>query len=532
MARPAALGVRALKGVGRAPGSVAGPPAAPAPGAPGSPGSLAGRALLVLALVQGTSVTLSFAVRLDPSGRAATLVTLVWLAGYALAAWTLLARDAAPRIAWLARYRSSLLLLVAGVIASISWSIAPALSAERAVHLTGSTLVALAIGFTVPLAALLRIAAVAFGAIMLGSVAAALLMPSIGIENYQGRAVWRGVTASKNTLGFWAAASVLLFAVRALGTRTRARRAGDVALGLVSLLCLFKSVSATSALALGAGLAAMAYLQASASLRLGPLASGALALLGAALAAFALGTIDTVELIGRSGDLTGRAELWEQTRALIASRPLTGYGYGTIWYPTETSLWIQRSLLELGWVTYHAHNGPLQLASEIGVPLTALALVFALQQLVEIVHCRHRRNDPGLAFVFGFTIALLVSNYAEARLVVNRELYWILMVALPVSMLRQVTLHPSAARAGVPRPAPRRLSPGTRAALAGRRRSSIARTALKASLAARLDAGTGARAGSPDSPEPSAPHASSGSPSRPPSHPPSPSGDPVPERSP
>ena len=141
--------------------------------------------------------------------------------------------------------------------------------------------------------------------------------------------------------------------------------------------------------------------------------------------------------------------------------------------------------------------------------------MFALQQLVEIVHCRYRRPDPGIVFTFGFTVALLVSNYAEARLVVNRELYWILMVALPLSMLRQITL-PRDAAVGPRRAASgHRLSPDTRAALAGRRRASIARTAIKARLAARLDARPDAR---PDAlPAPPLP---------------SPPGDPSPERSP
>ena len=50
-----------------------------------------------------------------------------------------------------------------------------------------------------------------------------------------------------------------------------------------------------------------------------------------------------------------------------------------------------------------------------------------------------------MLFVLGFTVALLVSNYSEARLLVNRELFWIFFVALPISMLQQVTViasHP------------------------------------------------------------------------------------------
>ena len=62
------------------------------------------------------------------------------------------------------------------------------------------------------------------------------------------------------------------------------------------------------------------------------------------------------------------------------------------------------------------------------------------QQLVESVWCQYHRPQPGVLFVVGFSVALLVSNYTEARLLVNRDLFWIFLVALPISMVRQVEL--------------------------------------------------------------------------------------------
>jgi len=450
-------------------------------------------ALLVITLLQGTSVTLSLAVRLDDSGRAATGLSLLWVGSYVLAAVLLCRNEGVRRIEWLVRFRLPLLVLLAGVLASTVWSLDPLLSAERAVHLLGSTLVALAIGFALPLPRTLQISRAVLGAVMIGSVAVSLAWPMIGIEDYQGRRVWRGLMASKNTLGFWAAIAMLLFGLQALHTPRLAARGGWALLGAVALLCLWESVSATSVLALLLALIVMAYAWTSARLDLGALASVSLAVLAALVAALVLRSVDTAELIGRSNDLTGRGELWRQTLELIAARPWTGYGYDAIWQPTDGSLWIQKSLLDLDWIVYHAHNGLLQVASSIGLPLAAVTVFFAAQQLIEIVHAHYRTRVPEALFVLGFTVALLVSNYSEARLLVNRELYWIWFVALPLALIRQGSV---AGRHDVGATAPfttvwrraygasaRRLEPATRRGMIRRREARRVRTEIKLRLA-------------------------------------------------
>jgi O-antigen ligase len=275
---------------------------------------------------------------------------------------------------------------------------------------------------------------------LLGSIAAVYGYPPLGLEDYEGRQVWRGIMASKNTLGFWSAIAVMLYASLMTWPLAIERRILCVIGLLIAILVLAASVSATSVLSLLIGLLIMVYLFVAFRFRLGLLAMTVLGLLFTTLAALAFLQINTAELIGRSGDLTGRGEVWTQTWQLILEKPLTGYGYGTIWFPTADSIWIQQALTDLTWTTYHAHNGLLQLASEIGLPLTVLAVMMILQQLIEIIYCQYQRQQPGVLFVLGFTMALLASNYTEARLLVNRDLYWIFFLALPISMLQQVTV--------------------------------------------------------------------------------------------
>ncbi len=397
--------------------------------------------VLVLALFQGSSLPLTIAYFLESgAGTLATIVTGIWLLSYVLALLGLFMAFGLNWLSWMVRYRLTLTLLLAGVAFSATWSLDAELTLERSTHLIGSSIIALFIGFCLPLVRLLKISSVVLGVLMVSSAFVALAFPALGIENYEGQNVWRGVLTSKNTLGFWAAISALLFATLSTWSEPLLNRFFYVLLTLISLVCLVFSVSATSVLSLIIAVMVIVYLHIAFSFRLGLIAMIVLGVLVSAMAGIAFYYIDTAELIGRSGDLTGRGEVWAQTWKLILDKPLTGYGYGVIWYPVEQSVWIQKQLTDFTWIVYHAHNGLLQVASEIGLPLTALTLFMILQQLIEIIYCQYQRQQQGVLFVLGFTVALLVSNYSEARLLANRELFWIFFIALPISMLQQVTV--------------------------------------------------------------------------------------------
>jgi len=448
------------------------------------------RLLLWLALLQGSSATLSVALHGDlpvSSATLATLVSAVWAAMYAIAAVGLLAAFGMNWLSWLVRYRLPLTVLVTATALSPFWSIDSTLSLERGAHLVGTTLVALYIGFRLPLSSILVETARAFALLLALSVLAALFHPPLGIEDYEGRSVWRGIMASKNTLGFWASVSTMLFLTRVVAAPTLAVRTGWLAMIVLALVCLAASVSATSVLALVVALLVVGYLHAATSLRLGFLPMVVLGALVTTLVTLAFQSIDTVELVGRSGDLTGRTQVWEQTWRLIRERPLGGYGYGALWFPTEASLWIQQRLTDLNWTVYHAHNGLLHVASEIGIPLTVLMLAMIVQQLVESVWCQYHRPQPGILFVIGFCVALLVSNYTEARLLINRDLFWIFLIALPISMVQQIELvADNTIPTPVPFPGLGRVPPAVRHARRVRRRD------LKRRLQARMPSGDAA----------------------------------------
>ncbi len=402
-------------------------------------GSLLAGLVLILAVLLGSSSLHSLVLYFAPHLGVVTS-SLLWLLLYLMGFLGLMFSQGINWISWVVRYRILLVVLLVGTVVSIGWSVAPGVSAERVVYLLGGSVVAVYLGFMVPLLTILRISAGVLGFIMVMSLVAALALPEMAIENYEGQRVWRGILNDKNTLGFWSAISVLLFLTISDSVNTLIVRMLCYLLALISLLVLIMSDSATSLLAMVVAGSLSLYLYLAYRFQLGFVRMAVMAVLFVGLIGLVITNIDTAELLGRSGDLTGRGEVWAQTWKLIMKEPVTGYGYGTLWWPNDDTVWIQQRYTDFTWLVYHAHNGFLQVASEVGLPLSVVALLMVVQQLIEIFYCQYQRQQAGVLFVLAFVVAYLISNFSEARFLTNRELYWIFFLALPISMLRQITL--------------------------------------------------------------------------------------------
>jgi len=394
--------------------------------------------VLLLTILLGTGVVPTIAT--FTGGPLPSLITPLWLLLYVCALAGLMFTHGINWISWLVRYRILLVLLLIGTMASVSWSVEAQVSAERVVHLLGSSLIAIYIGFTIPLLRTLRIFALVLAVTMLASAASVIALPELGIENYEGQSVWRGIFNSKNDLGFWAAIGVLLYVTLSDSIDSTPIKALCFLMAGVCLAVLYMSQSATSLLAMFMAGALSLYLYIASRFQLGFIRMAFIAILFVAITGLAVGNIETSELVGRSGDLTGRGEVWRQVIDLIGTRPLTGVGYGALWFPTDGTLWIQQSYFDFTWVVYHAHNGLLHIASEVGIPLAVIALLMVTQQLIEIFYCQYERQQVGVLFVLAFVTAFLISNFSEARFLISRELFWIFFLALPVSMLRQMNM--------------------------------------------------------------------------------------------
>lgn len=398
-------------------------------------------ALWVLTVLMGSSAVkepvIFFAPALTP------MLTIAWLGLYALAGLGLMVQHGLSWMTWMLRFRLLLSMALLGALASAAWAIDPKLSIQRSVHLLGCGLLAIYIGHSLRLSTLITTLLWTALALLVLSVVAVFAVPGLGVQAYEGEVVWRGIFANKNSLGFWAAMTVA-GCICLFQNSLSLQRKIFLALGIcVGLLALLESKSATSVLALLTGLGVVGVVLVAQHLRFGLAQQAVLALLGAATLVFLFQAIDTHwlnNLLGRSGNLTGRGEVWRQTWALVLDRPLGGYGFGNLWNPTEDSLWIQKTYTSFSWVVYHAHNGLLQVASEIGLVLTGVIAMFVLQQVLESFHCQHQQPSRESLFVIAYSVAFLLSNYSEARLMIDRDLFWILFLTMPISLLK----HPVA----------------------------------------------------------------------------------------
>ena len=287
-------------------------------------GSLAALGILILTILLGTGVLPTLVDHF--AGSYEREVTYVWLLVYGLSFLGLMVSQGINWVSWLVRYRLLLVVLMLGTIVSVSWSVDAKVSAERTIHLVGSTIVAIYIGFTVPLLTTLRVFAVVLGMAIVASVLAAIGITELGIQTYEGSLVWKGVFNSKNDLGFWAAAGVLLYITLSDSTNSNGLRLLCFLLAGICLAVVGLSQSATSLLAMLIAGSLSLYLFIANRFQLGFIRMAFMAVLFTSLVAVAVFNIDTAELVGRTDDLTGRGEVWRQTWKIIMDKPLTGYG--------------------------------------------------------------------------------------------------------------------------------------------------------------------------------------------------------------
>ena len=105
-----------------------------------SRGSTLALGVLVLTILLGTGVVPTILVFVG--GPLEKILTPLWLLLYVTALFGLMFTHGINWISWLVRYRILLVILMLGTIVSVSWSIDARVSAERTVHLIGSSLLA------------------------------------------------------------------------------------------------------------------------------------------------------------------------------------------------------------------------------------------------------------------------------------------------------------------------------------------------------------------------------------------------------
>lgn len=243
---------------------------------------------------------------------------------------------------------------------------------------------------------------------------------AMGPLGQNSRGWWDGLATQKNELGNHGLLGVMVFLIAA---RTFRRfRVPFYALSAVSLVLLVGSASKTS---LGAGVITAASFVVFVVYRARRTLVGAvvLSLITGAVASLLLVTanLETVTgAFGKDTTFTGRTDLWAEVLGAIQRQPWLGFGYdGFFGGPLSESHSIS-AYARFNWDPTHAHNALLESALHVGIPLTAVYLVFNLRALGRATdHVRWVRGPIGL-FPLVYLTMMSMTSITESGIFTQR----------------------------------------------------------------------------------------------------------------
>lgn len=242
----------------------------------------------------------------------------------------------------------------------------------------------------------------------------ALLLPSIGRHQGDPHAgTLRGLFVDKNTLGY-VAMLVLLSALALAWDRRAPRRLQTWLVAGLAALTVVVSNSRTALVVAAVGVVLLLGIFLLSQLRRPR--TLALTIWGAAaLGAGYIGQsyVDVVsESLGRDATLTGRTNIWTIVLQAVEQRPLLGYGWKALWIdgsPVTEELWARNH----GTAFYHAHNGYLDVAAQLGIVGLLLMLLFLGGVLVQGARRFQEVPTPDQAWPVVLVLAVLVYNVTE-----------------------------------------------------------------------------------------------------------------------
>jgi O-antigen ligase len=326
-------------------------------------------ALLCLLLFSQALLGPLFESQADPAGN--PVLRLIWPPVYAL---ILLLIGLQPAKFWVTMVRSwPILVLCILPMVSTLWSIDPGLSLRRGLAVLMTGVFGLWLASRYSWSDLVQLLSLVFGILAFGSLVAAIVFPGFGVDQDVHAGAWKGLWWEKNTLGAVFAFSSLSAACAAWLSKNPFEKLGFAALCLLSIGLVLMSTSRTALLACmicllgvaaiwiarrGFGFASLVFL-------VGMIVVSTIGFV------LIIGPGIVLEMLGRDPTLTGRTDIWEGSIAVIADKPLTGYGFGAFWAVENGPVFWLRQVTQ--WSVPTAHNAWLETALALGIPATIFA---------------------------------------------------------------------------------------------------------------------------------------------------------------
>jgi exopolysaccharide production protein ExoQ len=142
-----------------------------------------------------------------------------------------------------------------------------------------------------------------------------------------------------------------------------------------------------------------------------------------------------LNLLGRNGTLTGRAQLWAISLSSMELKPVLGYGYSAFWMVSQEALRINAMLR---WDVPHAHNAYIDLALELGLIGLALYVAAYIVALWRAVRYMRADSEPGAKWPLVYLCFILLYSFTESSVLVPGSIFWMLFVAAACSVAQPV----------------------------------------------------------------------------------------------
>lgn len=323
------------------------------------------------------------------------------------------------------------LLLIAAI--STVWSVSPDQTPRRVFALACTSLCGLVLGARCSWVRLAETLAAAFAIVSVGSLIAALAVPSIGVMHTLFPGAWRGLWAEKNALGGYMAIGVVICTAAAVLNPGRRRLWGLFA--VLSLFLVLMSTSKTALLSLLIGMGVLGFVGLA---RRGPaagVATGWLAVMGIALvAAVAVFAADLFfAVLGKDATFTGRTEIWAAVMKQIAERPWTGFGYGVVWDLKGAWGPLAQIVKDAGFKPNHAHNAWLE--AWLGLGIFGLAMFSMAMLQTTLLTTIAVFSRPGAYLAAPYLAVYLLTTLTESVGAVYNSIHWVIFCALSAKLV-------------------------------------------------------------------------------------------------
>jgi O-antigen ligase len=321
--------------------------------------------------------------------------------------------------------------LIAIIVTSFFWSDFPDVSRKYGFRTLYTTLLGLYLASRYSLQEQLRIVAWALGIGVVFSLLYTLAFPGSGIEQGFHAGAWRGPLVHKNPFARLMVVSALSLLLAALNTRrsryfvwavfsiaiallvlSTSKTAIVIFVTLVILVPLYKALSWSDSLVIPFSITVI--------------------LVGGSAATWLIGNWDPLLVqLGKDSTLSGRTDIWDGVIEKIWERPWLGYGYQAFWQEGGEADLVWRSIR---YKVFQAHNGFLDIGIQIGLLgllFFVLSVIFAYIRAIK--WARLGKTSADLWPIIYITF-LPMYNYTESTIVEANSLYWVLFVAITLTL--------------------------------------------------------------------------------------------------